>query len=158
MSRFFSTATITRPADTNAYAAGDVVNGTSSEAIEFTNIGRPGAVMLITAAHYRVDVASIPSGKGAMTLHLYSAKPANIADNAAYNLVAADRSKYVGSIEIPSVSDLGDTIFSQNDELRKQVVMLGSSLWGFLVTKAAFTPTSAAVKTVNLFAIETEKE
>jgi hypothetical protein len=80
--------------------------------------------------------------------------PTAIADNAAFDLPAGDRSKYIGSIDIGTPVDLGDTIWAQNDEVRKQVILSGDSVYGILQTVAGYTPSASAVKTVTLLAVE----
>jgi hypothetical protein len=89
-----------------------------------------------------------------MRLHLYTSAPTAIADNAAFNLPSADRASYVGSIDIGTPADLGDTLWAQNDDVRKQVILTGDSVYGILQTVAAYTPTANAAKTITLLAVE----
>lgn len=147
----------TRPADTNAYGAGDVVsNSTSAPAVlTFTNVGPSGGGnVLITQATLRIDTNAVPAGMTQFRLHCYSTAATAINDNAAYNLVAADRAKYLGFIVFPTPVDLGDTLWSElegmNYPIRKQLLLASSSVFGILETVGAFTPTSACVKTITL--------
>lgn len=147
-------ATITRPNDTTGYTALDVISTLAGEVLTFDNIGPSNGVVLITAARIRLDVAAVPSGMGVMRLHLYTSAPTAIADNAAFNIPSGDRAKYVGSIDIGTPVDLGDTLWAQNDDVRKQVILTGDSVYGILQTVSAFTPTASVVKTLTLLAVE----
>lgn len=156
-----STVSITRPADTAAYTAGDVVsNSTSAPAVmEFENIGGSSGRVLLQSAFLRLDVSAVPGGMGSFRLHLYSTAPTAINDNAAFNLPAGDRSKYLGYVDFATPQDLGDTAFTQVDYIGKQVA-LGSgetSLYGILETRGAYTPGSATVLSVVLNALEVSK-
>ena len=156
MTSFDSQTTFTRPADTTAYTAGDVVGATLA-AIEFRNIGEAGRSIAITDADMRVDVTSVPAGMTTFRLHLYNATPPSaLADNAAWDLPAGDRLNYLGYIDLGTPVDIGSTLFVQTDGSGSKQIKMGasSSLWGYLVTKGGFTPTSAAVKTIRLNAKE----
>ena len=135
---------ITRPADTTAYAAGDVV-GAASAINSLASFGVAGDNMLLTTVTLRMDGAAIPSGMGAMRLHLYSASPAAIADNAAFNLVTADRASYLGFVDIAALTDLGDTLYSQNLQVNKHIKLASTTLFAVLQTMAAFTPAASQV-------------
>lgn len=149
-----SESQFTRPSNTTAYTALDVVSTTGGAVLEFTNMGPPNGVILITAARLRIDVSAVPSGMATMRLHLYNSSPTAIADNAAFDLPSGDRSKYVGYIDIGTPIDLGATLWAQNDDVRKQVILSGTSVYGILQTSGAYTPTSAAVYTPTLVAVE----
>lgn len=156
MRSFDSQATVTRPADTTAYTAGDVVGATLA-AIEFRDIGQPGQSIAITDADLRIDVASVPAGMTSFRLHLYNATPPSaLADNAAWDLPAGDRLAYLGYIDLGTPVDVGSTLFVQTDGSGSKQIKMGasSSLWGYLVTNGGFTPTSAAVKAIRLNAKE----
>jgi hypothetical protein len=136
---FKSAPTVTRPANTTAYTAGDVIGG----AIELTSIGPIGAHVLITGVDLRIDVASLPSGMGNMRMQIYDATPPSaLADNAAWSLPSGDRANYLGYIDIGTPVAVGSTLFVQADGVNKQF-KLGAgqtSLWAYLMTTAGFTP------------------
>lgn len=146
-------ATQTRPNDTTAYAAGDVVGTDAATNLIFSNVlPDNGAGFVILGARLRIDVAAIPSGMTGFRLHLYNAAPTAIADNAAYNLIAADRAKYLGFITISGVRDNGNTLWGQDDGLNitGKLAAGSATLYGVLETIAAYTPTASVVKTVTL--------
>lgn len=145
-----SKTTITRPADTTAYTAGDVVGG----ALYLQ--GLPGTLydFLITSAALAIHVTAIPSGMTSFRLHLYNAPPPSaLADNAAWDLPAGDRANYLGYIDMGSPTDVGSTLFVQTDQINKQIRAGDAGVWGYLVTNGGYTPSSAAVKTVEVHAI-----
>jgi hypothetical protein len=49
---------------------------------------------------------------------------------------------------------LGDTLFSEDDFLRKQIVATSSSIFAIAQTLSAFTPTASTVKNWELRAAE----
>lgn len=135
-----SQVTITRPADTTAYTAGDVVGGV----IDLPGLGdRVVNSLLITDANLRLDISAIPSGMTSFRLHLYTATPPSAyADNAAWDLPSGDRSIYAGFIDLGSPADVGSTCFAQVTQVNMQIHP-GSgttALYGYLVTNGAYTP------------------
>jgi hypothetical protein len=155
--RYISKAAVTRPDDTTAYTALDVLGATTtaSSVIEFANIAPVGGgPIVLLYASLRVDEGTVPAGYGQMRLHLYDSAPAAIADNAAYNLPSGDRAKYLGYLTLGTPIDLGDTLFSEDDFLRKQIVATSSSIFAIAQTLSAFTPTASTVKNWELRAAE----
>lgn len=157
---YSSSASKTRPNDTNAYAALDVVCESASAGTvwTFSNIGPTGGgKVIIDQMTLEIDVSAIPSGMGAFRLHLYSTSPTAINDNAAFDLPSGDRAKYLGFIETPTPYDLGATLWSATEDLafpvRKQVALASSTIYAMLQTVGAFTPTASAVKTITLHAV-----
>jgi hypothetical protein len=151
-------ATLTRPADTTAYTAGDVIGGASAIAT-FTDAGPVGGHVLITRASLLIDNGTIQSGMGVMRLHLYDAAPTAIADNAAFDIPSGDRTKYLGYIDIGTPVDMGSTCFvetsGESTTVPKQVKLAAGSttLYGLLETRSAYTPTSGTAYRVRLHAV-----
>jgi len=157
---YSSSAFKTRPNDTNAYAALDVVSESASAGTvwTFASIGPSGGGnIIIDNISIRFDVSAIPSGLAAFRLHLYSTSPTAINDNAAFDLPSGDRAKYLGYVETPTPLDLGATLWASTEEqgfpVRKQVTVASGSLYGILQTVGAYTPTAEAVYTVKLHAV-----
>jgi hypothetical protein len=151
-----SSASLTRSNDTVAYGAVDVVGGdtTSGAVYEFTGMGMAGADVLITGTELQIDVSSIPSGQTSYVLYLYGVTPPSaLADNAAWDLPSGDRASFLGSINLGSPVDLGSTCYVSVEGINKQVRLTGTSLFGYLVTTGAFTPTASSVRKVTLHAI-----
>ncbi len=144
-------ASQTRPGNNTAYTALDVVGTDAATNMQFSNIVTvAGNTVIITGVRLRLDVNAISAGQGAFRLHLYTSAPTAITDNLAFNLIVADRSKYLGYIDIDAVSDLGDTLYSEKNNINKQIKTVTTSIFGVLQTMAGFTPTASIVKTVTL--------
>lgn len=143
----------TRPNDTTAYTAGDVIGVSPAANMSFATGLVQGSGFLITGATLEVDVASVPSGMSTFRLHLYDSEPTAIADNAAYDLPSGDRTKYLGNITLNTPSDLGSTLWSQTDNINfnGKLATSSSTLYGLLETTGAYTPTAETVKKVTLF-------
>ena len=146
-------ASQTRPNNTTAYDALDVVGQDPAANMAFSNvIADEGGAFVIFGARLRIDAAAIPAGMSNFRLHLYNAAPTAIADNAAYNLPSGDRAKYLGYVEISGVLDIGDTLWAQATGVNfvGQLAAGSTSLYGILQTVSAFAPTAQTVKTVIL--------
>lgn len=152
-SAYSASVSITRTADTNAYAANDVIGAAtgSTAAVEFTNMGPSGASVMITGCSLEVDATALVSGEATYRLFLYSATPPSaLGDNAAFDLPSGDRSVFLDYIDISTPVDIGSTLFIKMDNLGKQVKLTGTSIFAYLVTVGAFTPASATVRKVTL--------
>jgi hypothetical protein len=152
-----SSASKTRNNDTVAYTAGDVVGGDTAAGgavWTFSGVGVAGADVLIDSAELQIDVASIPSGQTSFDLYLYSvAPPSALADNAAFDLPSGDRASFLGKISLGTPVDLGSTCYVSVEGINKHVKLSGTSLFAYLVTAGAFTPTASSVRKVTLHAI-----
>jgi hypothetical protein len=150
-------ASTTRPNDTAAYAAGDVIGTAtgSTAAITFANIGAEGKVIRITGTRHEIDVSSIPSGMTSFRLHLYNVTPPSaLGDNAAWDLPSGDRASYLGYVDLGSPVDLGSTLYVQQTGLDNDFLMGATTdLFGYLVTNTAYTPTASAIKSTTLYAM-----
>lgn len=149
--------TITRPSNTTAYTAGDVVGDTGGSAIiTLSNMGPAGGFVQLQSLALVFSDAAVPSGMSGFRLHLYSSSPTAIADNAAFDLVSGDRASYLGYVDLPAPVDLGSTIYSQVD-YPGRLVKLGAastSLFAQLQTLGAYTPASASTVQVRVNAME----
>lgn len=158
-----ATVSLTRPADTTAYTAGDVIGiGTGAggatagpAALTFTAGPTAGGEVIITSAALRVDASAVPSGMGNFRLHLYNVTPPSaLVDNAAWDLPSGDRASYLGHVDIGTPVDLGSTLYVQADGINKQITLASANLYGYLQTIGAFTPASAVVKAVTLHTLK----
>lgn len=140
---YMSAAAVSRPANTTAYAAGDVVGG----ALTFSAAGPTAGHVVLTSCDLRYDVAAAPSGMATFRLYLYSSSPPSAyADNAAWDLPSGDRSAFLGYIDFGSIVDLGATLFAQVDQVNKQVKLgaAETALYGYLVTASGYTPAASS--------------
>jgi hypothetical protein len=149
--------TITRPNNTTAYTAGDVVGADPASNMIFAEVARSnGSDVIIMGCHIQMETNAVPSGMGAFRLHLYSAAPTAIADNSAYNLPSGDRASYLGFINLDTPKDLGDTLWSENNNVNKKIQLASNStsLYGIVETIGAFTPAASVVMEVTLEVVE----
>lgn len=85
---FRSVVTITRPSDTTAYTAGDVVGDTGGSAIiALASIGPASGYVIVQSASLVFSDSSVPSGMTSFRLHFHSASPTAIADADAARLL-----------------------------------------------------------------------
>jgi len=148
-------ASQTRPNNTTAYAAGDVVGTDAATNMTFSNVVTiSGAKILIPCVFLRVDVSAIPAGMGMFKLHLFNAAPTAITDNLAWSLANDDRGKYLGYITLNTPIDVGGTLWSQTPDANYacKLAVGSTTLYGQLETVAAYTPTAQAVKTITFCA------
>jgi hypothetical protein len=142
----------TRPANTTAYTALDVIGTDAATNIEFTNVIPVSAdTVIITGAYMRIYTASVPSGMSTFRLHLYNVAPTAITDNLAFTTADADRSKYLGFIEFDTPIAIGGNIlWTQKENLNLVRKLVSTSVFGVLQTVTGFTPTSGCVKEIGL--------
>jgi hypothetical protein len=152
-----STVTITRPSNTTAYTAGDVVGATGGSAIlTLSSIGPSGGFILIQSSVLIFSDSTVPSGMGAFRVHLYNATPTAIADNAPFDLVSGDRTKYMGYIDLSAPQDLGSTIYTQVDYPGRLIKLAADSttLFAEIETRNAYTPVSASTVELRVSTLE----
>lgn len=135
---YIAPLTITRPANTTAYSAVDVVGGV----LTIPSVGPASGTAMLTGTRLELDIAAIPTGMTYFTLHLYSATPPSAyADNAAWDLPSGDRSVYMGNVIVGTPVDLGSTLYVEVNQINKLMKLVGgSTVYGYLVTATGYTP------------------
>ena len=152
-----SVATITRPSNTTAYTAGDVVGDTGGSAIiSLTTAGPSGGFIILQSASLVFSDSVVPAGMGAFRIHLYSVSPTAIADNAAFDLVSGDRDTYMGYVDLPTPLDFGSTIYTQTDYPGRLIKLAAASttLFAEIETRGAYTPVSASTVSLRINTLE----
>lgn len=159
-----ATVSITRPSNTTAYTAGDVIgiadSGTPANAGSaihtLTSIGPAGGYVLLQSVELFVGNTSVPSGMGAFRLHLYIASPTAVLDNAVFDLVSGEVANYVGFVDLPAPQDLGSTLYTQADYSGRLIKLASAStsLFAKLQTIGAYTPASGTVYTLRVKTLE----
>lgn len=153
------TVELTRPANTTAYTANDVVSDSASAStlLDFANFARVNAgTGYITGARIVTDKKSITPR---LRVHLYNAStPTVAADNAAWRDSYADDSKYIGWIDMPSMTTGADTTNSDTSKTLDFTMRLPftcaagtRSVFVLLETLDAFTPASAEKFKITLY-------
>jgi len=152
-----STVTITRPSNTTAYTAGDVVGSTSGSAIlTLSGIGPSAGYILIQSAALIFSDSTVPAGMGAFRIHFYNTSPTAIADNAPFDLVSGDRAAYMGYVDLSSPQDFGSTIYTQVDYPGRLIKLAAAStsLFTEIETRGAYTPVSASTVELRVSTLE----
>jgi hypothetical protein len=152
-----TTVTITRPSNTTAYTAGDVVGDTGGSAIiSLTAAGPTAGFVIIQSISLVFSDSTVPSGMGAFRVHLYSASPTAIADNAAFDLASGERATYMGFIDLPTPADFGSSLYTQTDYPGRLIKLAAASttLFAELETRGAYTPVSASTVSIRVNLLE----
>jgi hypothetical protein len=155
---FTVSASKTRPDDTVAYTANDVMGSDTSAGgavWSFTGIASDGADVLIDSVELQVNATAIPSGMTSFNLYLYNVTPpSDLADNAAFDLASGDRASFVGKISLGAPVDEGSTLYVATEGVNKHLKLSGTGLFGYLVSVGGFTPTASTVKKITLHGFE----
>lgn len=149
-------ATFTRPADTTAYASGDLVanSTTAGSVVPMTfNMGNtfPQAQFRLTRA--RIYKTNTSATNANFRLHLYEASPvAANGDNGAWSTSLF--SNWLGNIDVTSMLAFTDGCAGTGSAAAGSEMLIrvsaGKVIYGLLEAKAAYTPTSGEIFTVVL--------
>lgn len=140
--------TVTRPNDTSPYGAADVVGGV----ITLGNAGpADGGELIIVSSELEIDAAAVIASETSYRLHLYSATPPSaFADNTTWDLPSGDRSVYLGFLDMGTPVDLGASLYVAVNNIQKHIQLPTGTLYAYLTTTAAHTPTAQRVYRVKL--------
>lgn len=139
-----ASAQVTRPANQTQYANGDAIGDDDGSAIiAWPALGPAGGLLQIETVRLVIHSGTVPTGltTDPLRLHLYAVEPTAIADNAAWDLVAADRAKYIDFIQLPAATDLGSTVISRVNGagVTARLEPGSTTLYGVLTTTSAVT-------------------
>jgi hypothetical protein len=144
---------ITRPADTTAYAANDVVGPTTTPAVGvladlFSGNGASGYITKVRL------VTNQAANVTPYRIYFYNAAPTAIADNAASSVLYADDAKIIGYVDITNVSQEGSgsdaAMGLWTGQLAAKAAAADNDLYYVIITKAAFTPANGQKYTVTV--------
>jgi hypothetical protein len=147
-----ASASFTRPADTTAYASGDLVaNSTTAGSVAAMTFASnlAGGSGKIVRARLRKSDASVTNA--AFRLHLYSTATITAAngDNGAWSTNAV--ASYLGFIDVTADKAFTDGAFGQSAAVGLIYALAdGGKLYGLLEARGAYTPASAEIFTVTL--------
>lgn len=153
---YSAAVSLTRTADTNAYAANDVIGAAtgSTAALTFAIAPAAGGQVMITSVALETDAAAVISGEAGYRLHLYSVTPPSaLGDNAAWDLPSGDRASYLGYVDLGQPVDLGSTCYVPTNSVNMQITAASGNVFGYLVTLGAFTPASATVRVITVHTV-----
>ena len=151
----YATGTFTRPADTTAYTAGDVMNNSASAGVvtEIPNVGLSAHASTIIQQAICVDSAN-QATKPDLELWLFDTAVTADNDNAVFTPTDAELRTLVAVIAFPSTSfKAGDATSGAGGNCVCDIQNLGipvrvtgtqvDSLYGVVVVRNAYTPVSA---------------
>lgn len=141
-------ATMTRPADTTAYAVGDMVaNNTTAGSvtpIQFSNVVRSSGGTGVLR-RLRLKKSGVSATGASFRVHLFRASPtAGAGDNAAF-AVTSGSADYLGKVDITTDQSFGDGAagFSDVSMGDIQINPAATSLFALLEARGAYTPANA---------------
>jgi hypothetical protein len=156
--------TITRPSNTTAYTAGDVIGvadsvtpaNAGSAIITLPSIGPSGGYVLVQSVRLMIASTTVPSGMAGFRLHFYTAIPTAILDNAAFDLVSGEVGAYAGFVDLSAPQDLGSTLFTQSEYCGTAIKLAAGSniLYAELETRGAYTPASGTAHSLRVVTLE----
>jgi hypothetical protein len=161
---YFATQSFTRPDNTTAYDASDLIGAwdvaiianAGDAIIELPNIGPAGGVILMRKMKLKIEELAVPSGMTSFKVHLFNASPTAILDNAAFvGVVLADKSKYLGYVTLGSATDMGAQLEAKATEINEEYRLAdgSTSLFALIETVGGFTPAGLTVFTIEAISI-----
>ena len=150
-----TTASFTRPSDTTAYAAQDVVSNSTSapSVLTFSAAAQTsgGTGLILSARHLK---SSATTTGATYRLHLYRVAPTAINDNSPFTLLFANRANRIGFIDFNHQT--GGTGSDASNALTTFVNLpfvcdaASANIFGILTVTSAYTPTSAEQHFIEL--------
>jgi hypothetical protein len=144
---------ITRPADTAAYAANDVVGPTTTPAVGvladlFSENGGTGYISKVKL------VTNQAANTASYRIYFYNVAPTAIADNAVSSVLYADDAKIIGYVDIANTAQEGTgsdaAIGLWTGQLAAKAAAADNDLYYVIITKTAFTPANGQKFTVTV--------
>lgn len=151
-------ATFTRPADTTAYASGDLIanNVTAGSVVPLSWVASRAAAGSFMVRRARLKKSGLVNTNASFRLHLYGASPT--VTNGDNGVWSSSESGYLGSLDLDMSGTTG-RVFSDAAEVVGQPAVgseisvslgSGSTIYGLLEARGAYTPGNAEVFTVVL--------
>lgn len=134
-----SRAQFTRPANTTAYAIGDVVNANAATTPIALPVATPGGEIV----HVRMSKDAELLTNALFRVHFFDASFTISADNAQLTQIFANGANYLGHVDLPTMLNDGagsGIAFTKDDDLR---IPFGTgTIYAVIVAMAAYVPAS----------------
>lgn len=156
------TASYTRPADTNVYAAGDVLADSTSAAtiLTFAGMARSNGLGFLVDG-VTVGYSGAPATKPDLELWLFDTTVTMQNDNAVWNPTDANMQTSLGFISLPGANAVIASPLANNGNMVqhtpagiKSRAAITTSIFGIVVVRNAYTPVSAETFTFRLHVIQ----
>jgi len=146
--------TLTRPANTTAYTAGDVIGESSSgsSVITLSGAGRAkGYGGYIQAVNF--TSSATPGTMPDIELWVFDAALATVADNAAFAPTDAEMLNHIATIPLTPADNFAGTVNSvwHVDSLAVPYRCVDTTAYAYIVIRDAYTPASAEVFDVKVW-------
>lgn len=158
---FSASYQFTRPNNTTAYTANDVVgsSGAIGAILPFvfkSNVPAAGGEAIIEAVRFEHDVTGLIASEASYSLAFYNLPPLSaLADNAAYDITssvtASDRAMYQGILTLGTPVDIGSTLYVEITGQTKRVTLLSNTLYAYLTTAGAYTPNALDTYSLTVY-------
>lgn len=154
ISRDVSKVSFTRPADTTAYASGDIVaNSTTAGSVvplNFPNCSN-GIGRTLQIRRVRIFKTNTSTTNASFRVHLFNVLPTVTSGDNAALAIATGGANYLGQVDITVGQGTGDGAAGQaTTEINCHPVGGATNLYGLLECRGAYTPGSAEVFTISL--------
>ena len=144
---------ITRPANTTAYTAGDGVGTGTSVVSTLSNAARQnsggGRILAVRLFKSGTTVTS-----ATFTVLFFNTAPTDVADNAAFNLLYAESSRFVGSVALSTMTVQGSgggfAFSAPNPSIWYTTASGSKALYAVIIATAGYTPASAETFTLSV--------
>jgi len=155
------TASFPRPADTTAYASGDLVanSTTAGSVVPMTlTLGNISATAQFRLTRVRISKSGTTATNASFRLHLYQSTSPTVAngDNGAWSTDQA--ANYLGPVDVTSMFAFTDGCTGVGAATAGSEFLIRTAskgvVYGLLEARAAYTPASAEVFTVTLEELE----
>ena len=137
-----STATIIRAANTTAYTASATNFDVYGGLFQLQNIGEAGKGIFLSYFEISLNLSAVPQGMTSFAVHLYPTAPTIIADNNIWTIGSDPVLDPIGFNVSMSLAKGGGKVVGVIKDLNQLFILTSSSLWGYLVTNGAFTPSA----------------
>lgn len=152
------TAVFVRPADTTAYAIGDLVaNSTTAGSVVPLDlpVSRTDSGS-VSIERVKLRKSGVSTTNASFRVHLFSAAPTpTVGDNAAFGTSGSN--SYLGSTDVVVSQAFSDGACGFSDANFKSISVrleAGYSVYGLVEARAAYVPVSAESFTVTLLAVQ----
>lgn len=143
--------TLTRPTNTTQYSAGDVVANADDSHLVFLKAVRPERLSgIISNARITSNVSA--GTKPDLELWLFHTDITEVGDNEAFAVTDAEQLNRIGIIKFPVAEWLvgGANACCEKENLGLVFKAASTSIYGVLVARNAYAPTSGEIFTVEL--------
>ncbi len=148
------TTSVTRPNNTTAYTAGDVIGTAASQVLTFNNVSTPFVQGSGWVANATVLSSAAPTTLPSLELWLFKVAPAAAADNSAWAVTDAELLNLIAVLPLATTYvglASGNHVQQSANTIAGFTLPSGSdTIYGVLVVRNAYTPVASEVYKVKI--------